>query len=400
MSNLRTRPSQPWEIAGGSLTSHSATLPAPQSSFGVTSGTSSLPSPLHHQTPSPHQHTNLVGAPQEEQRTHQAVLQQGAAEQFQQLVLASVSQAYQQSELQRQPQQQAGTSQTSLAPSVTTDVSQLILNAASTRAATSMHLSQQSDDNVVIVPCRARGMPRDHNVQTAYFVIRDDIKHGEGLQCSHSQCRSRGIRFVYCQVCGIPVAKINFTTRHSHLETSEGKRTSWNKKKPLLRGEENDACDEEQDEEDHGHSSSFRTVHEEQDSGIARLKRSRHSSTEEGGRYHRGNAQLELVSRLLEKRPKTADYTGMKEWLVNIILTTELNGGTRGTVTPTAATELLSEEEDTKYVRDLADDSFNEALRVAERHDVGGGEADGGDGDLVVGPTPDEEDEDREVDRI
>jgi hypothetical protein len=30
------------------------------------------------------------------------------------------------------------------------------------------------------------------------------------------QCQNKGIRFVYCKFCDVPVAKINFSTRHKH----------------------------------------------------------------------------------------------------------------------------------------------------------------------------------------
>jgi hypothetical protein len=113
---------------------------------------------------------------------------------------------------------------------------------------------------VVVASCRARGMPRDHNcmvsthffvfrpngrlifvsynlngflttfdaffslslmIQTGYFVIPKEIAHGEGLQCSHAACRNKGVRFRYCSVCSLPVAKRNFSTRHHHGDLVE-----------------------------------------------------------------------------------------------------------------------------------------------------------------------------------
>lgn len=53
----------------------------------------------------------------------------------------------------------------------------------------------------VIVPCRARGMPMDHNFKTAYFVISEDAKHGEDLVCSYFACRNGGVKFKYCGHC-------------------------------------------------------------------------------------------------------------------------------------------------------------------------------------------------------
>jgi hypothetical protein len=68
----------------------------------------------------------------------------------------------------------------------------------------------------VIVPCRARGMPVDHNFKTAYFVIPDGIEHGDELVCSFPACRQAGVKFRYCVDCKVPVAKRNFRNRHRH----------------------------------------------------------------------------------------------------------------------------------------------------------------------------------------
>jgi len=73
------------------------------------------------------------------------------------------------------------------------------------------------DSKTTILPCRARGMPMDHNVKTAYFVIPEDIKHGTELVCSYFACRNAGIKFRYCVYCKLPVAKRNFAKRHRHM---------------------------------------------------------------------------------------------------------------------------------------------------------------------------------------
>lgn len=66
------------------------------------------------------------------------------------------------------------------------------------------------------VPCRARRMPEEHNFETAVFVLHKNMKHGEHLICSDAACRDEGVKFVYCSLCGIPVAKRNFKSRHDH----------------------------------------------------------------------------------------------------------------------------------------------------------------------------------------
>ena len=54
------------------------------------------------------------------------------------------------------------------------------------------------------------------NPQTAYFVVPEDMDHGEELNCSYLPCRNTGIKFRYCKQCRIPVAKRNFRNRHRH----------------------------------------------------------------------------------------------------------------------------------------------------------------------------------------
>lgn len=53
-------------------------------------------------------------------------------------------------------------------------------------------------------------------LQTAYFVISEDAKHGEDLVCSYFACRNGGVKFRYCAYCMAPVAKRNFCRRHDH----------------------------------------------------------------------------------------------------------------------------------------------------------------------------------------
>ena len=52
-------------------------------------------------------------------------------------------------------------------------------------------LAQQSSQIPLLktlrFPCKARGMPDDHNFHNAYFIVPEDIQHGEELMCSHPQ---------------------------------------------------------------------------------------------------------------------------------------------------------------------------------------------------------------------
>jgi len=84
---------------------------------------------------------------------------------------------------------------------------------------TEQHLHQKlgaATRGAAIVPCRARGMPVDHNFKTAYFVIPDGIEHGDELMCNYPACRQAGVKFRYCLHCKVPVAKRNFRNRHRH----------------------------------------------------------------------------------------------------------------------------------------------------------------------------------------
>lgn len=86
-----------------------------------------------------------------------------------------------------------------------------------------------------ILPCRARGMPVDHNFKTAYFVIPQGIEHGDELVCSYPACRQAGVKFRYCLHCEVPVAKRNFRNRHRHCAPED------------LESEESEESEEEQD---------------------------------------------------------------------------------------------------------------------------------------------------------
>uniref|UniRef100_A0A7S2JUH4 Uncharacterized protein n=1 Tax=Leptocylindrus danicus TaxID=163516 RepID=A0A7S2JUH4_9STRA len=68
----------------------------------------------------------------------------------------------------------------------------------------------------ILAPCRARGMPVDHNPKTAHFIISEDLEHGTELVCSYPACRNTGVKFCFCAYCQTPVAKRNFRKRHMH----------------------------------------------------------------------------------------------------------------------------------------------------------------------------------------
>jgi len=69
-----------------------------------------------------------------------------------------------------------------------------------------------------VFPCRARGMPLDHNAKTAYFELLEAIEHGDDLKCAHPLCQGQGVKFQFCMYCDRPVAKRNFRNRHLHID--------------------------------------------------------------------------------------------------------------------------------------------------------------------------------------
>ena len=151
--------------------------------------------------------------------------------------------------------------------------------------ASTLHLHQklQTSRGAQIVPCRARGMPVDHNFKTAYFVIPEGIEHGDELMCSYPACRQAGVKFRYCLHCRVPVAKRNFRNRHRH---------------GVPGGEGEEDFEEESEEE------------EEETSAI---------KTEDGG----DNAICQPVG-------DDEDYTGVKKEHILIIPGADTNGGVNG----------------------------------------------------------------------
>lgn len=81
------------------------------------------------------------------------------------------------------------------------------------------------------LPCGARGMKADHNSSTAYFDVPEDARHGQHLLCSHSVCRSAGVKFRFCFYCRKPVTKQNFRSRHLHANLDPNNKKEPDKKK-------------------------------------------------------------------------------------------------------------------------------------------------------------------------
>lgn len=184
----------------------------------------------------------------------------------------------------------------------------------------------------VIVPCRARGMPMDHNFKTAYFVISEDAKHGEDLVCSYFACRNGGVKFRYCAHCMAPVAKRNFCRRHDHgMSAKTGTE--------LKDEEEDDASMEDADgavkEDLHAATKKAEKVGGSLDilskaaagtvaetngtNGAKRKKSSEGDNEEEEELVGISNKRIKMWSGLLAKRPRTRDPRHLSSWLNEVL---------------------------------------------------------------------------------
>mmetsp|Transcript_110161 Transcript_110161/g.318417 ORF Transcript_110161/g.318417 Transcript_110161/m.318417 type:complete len:617 (-) Transcript_110161:142-1992(-) len=191
----------------------------------------------------------------------------------------------------------------------------------------------------VIVPCRARGMPMDHNFKTAYFVISEDAKHGEDLVCSYFACRNGGVKFRYCAHCMAPVAKRNFCRRHDHgmseklppreddddesvedgkgFEEAELAQKVNNNMAALAAALDapakiSKATPKSKDSEDKTQSKRKAPVAEEDDDDEAELA-------------HISKKRRKMWSALLVKRPRTKDPRHLSSWLNEVLTVSDFD---------------------------------------------------------------------------
>ena len=182
------------------------------------------------------------------------------------------------------------------------------------------------------IPCKARGMPEDHNSELAYFEIPADATHGKILACSHPDCEASGRRFRYCAVCALPVAKRNFMKRHAHGIFSTSK----------------ELMDADSNEEDSpicsfvGETEKYISSSSEQGTILATRQSKGHrrvvsSDTRAAKESQNGTAspatspnlaiqlnanEFKWVS-LLHDRPETEDTASMSQWMETVIKLSE-----------------------------------------------------------------------------
>lgn len=204
----------------------------------------------------------------------------------------------------------------------------------------------------VIVPCRARGMPMDHNFKTAYFVIPENVKHGEELICSYFACRNAGIKFRYCSHCKVPVAKRNFRKRHKHggedlgnlADDSDGddevcvpvkkagipsQITASRKEEVEADGISSQSTDSNADKRASNNAAAARkaaavAARKPPLKGAAAAPAATAPSGAEGGDDKAGADRRRRWMELLEKRPSTKQGDSMSSWLMEVLAVSDL----------------------------------------------------------------------------
>jgi len=191
----------------------------------------------------------------------------------------------------------------------------------------------------VIVPCRARGMPMDHNFKTAYFVISEDAKHGEDLVCSYFACRNGGVKFRYCAHCMAPVAKRNFCRRHDHgmsdkLPPPDSDESSVDENKARKQGGNKGATPKKGDKAppapvptssldvlSKAASSSMpsKTKDSDAESQAKRKMETEEDEDDEAELAHISKKRRKMWSALLVKRPRTKDPRHLSSWLNEVL---------------------------------------------------------------------------------
>jgi hypothetical protein len=184
-------------------------------------------------------------------------------------------------------------------------------------------------------------------IQTAYFVISENAKHGEDLVCSYFACRNGGVKFRYCAHCMAPVAKRNFCRRHDHG-------VSGKKQKSSLIASGNDDDEDGLDESEHtagrepgrvllpNTKGSKETQNPSVKVGVASSGKRGESESEEDSenptdRGQDGNVGKETTTAsigekrrkmwrdLLAQRPRTKDPRLLSPWLNEVLSVTDMD---------------------------------------------------------------------------
>lgn len=175
-------------------------------------------------------------------------------------------------------------------------------------------------------------------IQSAYFVISEDAKHGENLVCSYYACRNGGIKFRYCAYCMAPVAKRNFSRRHDHGMSKKKGANSIREEE-----EEDDDDDDTLDESENTASDKIsmcssvnplqtsvkrptETVVPEIESKRQRLDADTTMTEEKESDIGEGMSsnRRSMWNDLLNKRPRGKDPKGLSSWLNEVLAVSDL----------------------------------------------------------------------------
>lgn len=186
-----------------------------------------------------------------------------------------------------------------------------------------------------------------HFVQTAYFVIPENVKHGEELICSYFACRNAGIKFRYCSQCKVPVAKRNFRKRHKHggepVAGGKGDDSVGEENKKGIPSQitasrkeaaEADGISSQSADSANQHDSKIKAAAEaDRQQGLVRnsmrtFETAKNKNKAEGkiqpsAKTISGERQARWVA-LLAKRPSTRDSDTMSAWLMEVLEISDL----------------------------------------------------------------------------
>jgi hypothetical protein len=159
--------------------------------------------------------------------------------------------------------------------------------------------------------------------QTAFFVIPENVKHGEELICSYFACRNAGIKFRYCSHCKVPVAKRNFRKRHKHggdLDVSEASHgvvvaarpnvTSMPVPTQITTASRPDVEDEEEDDDDDAVSSQ---------SPLAAVAKKEKSTTISATTTATQQQKRAIWTSLFTERHQCRTASQLKTWLERVL---------------------------------------------------------------------------------
>jgi hypothetical protein len=219
--------------------------------------------------------------------------------------------------------------------------------------------------------------------QTAYFVIPENVKHGEELICSYFACRNAGIKFRYCSHCKVPVAKRNFRKRHKHGGDSapgDDEDEDNNNKRGIpshiMAQEAADGISSQSADE--SGAAAAGAAEKAAPVNLQQAVRSSVRAFEKVSSTVKNNMieeeRQERWAKLLAKRPSTKDGEAMSAWLMEVLAVSDLEAPLAGEAAPAAASASNKEEEAKKSTESPHSEegygSSNEGTEEANKNEL------------------------------